>query len=175
MKLSAISVSVKGKTRLVMNRFSCVRNGHEITPKEEAEKRVHRLSSGHLAVPAPMMTLPIMAALKDMSALLDVKTPTTPFRIEPTMLDLKKKRFKIDTQKMKVGGNGHAIVRHLPYVESWKLSFRILFDERTISADTLKKAVAKAGDQYGLAGRGNGEGKFEIVSWRPKKSTLRVG
>ncbi len=169
--MKKIKITIEGVTSLLFNRFTEDSSGggrtkRKYDDKEEAEKRVYRMSTGKKNLYIPQMWL--YKSIIGASSFYKIgrKSASTilagTIRIEPEKIDLKTNKYIMDKQPVVI--QNARIMRVRPRLDKWKASFEIVYNEKYFDKpDMLKEILIEAGERVGI-----GDG-------RPAKSKLWYG
>jgi len=187
-----INVEIKGRTSLLMNRFteeaeikvssgisSAVKPKSKLSPREQARKKAYADQDGNLYIPGPN----IFACLIQAGSFLKTgkrsvttqKSSLIPAGV--SLLDivccLDTKEFEVDSRSVVIPSTGGRIMCHRPRLDSWSCGFTLEVDDCMFHEDFVRELVECAGSRVGLGdyrpARKGPFGKFGISSWSAEK------
>ena len=155
--MKRIKVTVEGTAPILFNRFTEDSGGgrakKKYEDKDEAEKRVYRMSTGkkNLYIPSIYFYKSMINASsfykigrKSVSTIL-----AGTIRIEPEQIDLKTNKYIMDKQPVVIQTS--RIMRVRPRLDKWKVSFEIVYNEKYFNkTDMLKDILVEAGERIGI-------------------------
>jgi len=93
--------------------------------------------------------------------------------VQPEFVGLGTKKYEIDSRAVVVPATKGRIVRHRPRLDSWKVTFKLGWDETLITEMQVKRIVEDMGKRVGLLDfrpSNNGSfGCFELAKWERMK------
>jgi len=168
-----IEFEVEGTTPLMMHKFNGQRKAKELknlTEEEQAEAHAYRTEDGFLAAPAAWFKGCIVNEYirRVSKGKMEKRNEITPaIRIEPWMLSLGIKDYKVDVRSVPSGSGYRGGCRDFcvrPLIEKWKCSGMII---TSLDASELKDVFEKAGQYVGVgSNRPNGYGRFKVTKFK---------
>ncbi len=176
--MKKILVKIRGTTPLLFNRFTEEESGgrtkKKYVDKEEAEKRVYRMSTGKKNLYLPNIWLHKSIISASSFYTIGRKSAATilagTVRIEPEKIDFGVKNYEIDKQPVVV--QRARIMRVRPRLPTgWKATFEIVYNEKYFNKpDMLKDILVEAGERVGIGdGRPQKKGFngcFEVIEFK---------
>ena len=187
-----ISVTIKGTSPLLMNRFTeeaelsvssttkKVTKATKGTPREQAEKKAYVDEKGVLYIPAMNIYASIIQGgqfIKSGKArATNSKSSLIPAAmvLEEERCTLNTKNFEVDSRSVVIPATGGRIMAHRPRLDEWECSFTVdLFDPDILSASDVRQIIDDAGKKVGLGdfrpARKGPFGRYVITQWKEEK------
>lgn len=186
-----ISVTIQGKTPLIMNRFteinevkvssgtSAVAVGYKGTPREQATPKAYMDDAGNLYIPGPNIFACLIAAgvfhKVGKSKVTTQKSSLIPagMSIEEIVCPLNTKEFEIDSRGVVIPATGGRIMCHRPRLDTWATHFTLSVDESMFAPEFVRILMDDAGNRVGLGdfrpARKGPFGRFVVTQWEIKK------
>ena len=187
MSMQNVTVTIEGKTPLLMNRFTAeaeleLSSGHrpttkkKFTPREEAERSAYiDNKTGKLYLPTQNILACLIEAGKFFKLGKNKVTTTNGtlltggVTIEGLVSDLGTKEFEVDSRRVVNPSTRGAVLRHRARVDDWKLTFDLEVDDEIFSVDLIREIVDAAGKRIGLGdfrpSKKGVFGKFRVIDW----------
>ena len=186
-----ISVTIQGKTPLIMNRFtesnevkvssgtSAVAVGHKGTPREQATPKAYMDKEGNLYIPGPNIFACLIAAGSfhkvGKTKVTTLKSSLIPagMAIEEIVCPLDTKEFEVDSRSVVIPATGGRIMCHRPRLDTWITQFTLSVDESMFAPEFVRILVDDAGSKVGLGdfrpARKGPFGRFSVINWEVEK------
>lgn len=190
--MQEISVSIRGRTPLLCNRFTdeaamkattgqtSALKGSQGDPTSQAERKLYTGLDDEPMIPQPNLFRCIIDAGKffksGKSKVTTQKSSLIPACIELTApdggIELKIKHeqpWSVDTRPVRIPATGGRILCHRPCFFDWELDFVLFIDEEFITKELTRDILDAAGRRIGLGDfRPDCKGcfgKFEVIHW----------
>jgi len=182
-----ISVTIQGKTPLIMNRFteanevkvssgtSAVSVGHKGSPREQATPKTYHDEHGNLYIPGPNIFACLIAAgtfhKTGKTKVTTLKSSLIPagMSIEEIVCPLGTKEFEVDSRSVVIPATGGRIMCHRPRLDNWGCQFTLSVDETMFASEFVRQLVDDAGSKVGLGdfrpARKGPFGRFFVTNW----------
>jgi hypothetical protein len=186
-----ISVTVEGKTPLLMNRFteanevkvssgtSAAQIGQRGSPRDQAILKAYMDNDGSLYIPGPNIFACIIAAgtfhKAGKSKVTTQRSSLIPagMAVQEIICSLGTKEFEIDSRSVVIPATGGRIMCHRPRLDRWSVKFTLETDESMFSPEFVRLLVDDAGNKVGLGdfrpARKGPFGRFSVVGWKVEK------
>ncbi|MBM4275217.1 MAG: hypothetical protein FJ134_12260 [Deltaproteobacteria bacterium] len=188
-----ISVTIKGVTPLIMNRFheenevavssgiSSVQVGDKGPPRLQAEKKLYVDKEGNLYVPGPNIFACLINAGKfhkvGKNKVTTQKTSLVPagITVEEIVVPLSdgnggRAAWEVDSRSVVIPSTGGRIMCHRPRVDEWGATFTLEVDTEMFQINFVRKLMDDAGKRVGLGDyrpdRKGPFGRFVVVAWQ---------
>lgn len=196
-----ISVTIRGVTPLLMNRFTAdkavkedgtpVMSGEPGTPREQAAVKRYYDDNGHLFIPGASIFACLIAAGKfqkvGKSKLTTMKTSLVPAGLAVEELDCLLHTpegdpiadWEVDSRSVVVPSTGGRIMCHRPRIDRWDCTYTLDIDSEMFTENVIRKLVDDGGKKIGLCdyrpSRKGPFGRYVVVKWVTlEKSTLQT-
>ena len=175
--MAEVKVTIKGKSPLLMHRYPLVPIEtppiEKRTPEDQAEIAAYRdkdteeLYIPGTAIQRALVNAGVFSKGKGRASL--QKNVAACVLIDPEIITLGTKEYKIDARPIVVPSTKGRVVRYRPRLDSWSCSFSIEFDESLLTEKQLRQIVDDAGTRVGLldfrpACKGP-FGRFMVTKW----------
>lgn len=183
-----LKCSIQGVSPLICNRFTeaaqakvesntaATFNGSRGTPREQAEAKVYRDSTGHAVLPAPNLLASIIEAGKYIksgrSKLTTARSSIIPAGIAITEIELPimPGSWEADSRAVVIPATGGRIMAHRPRFDEWRLHATLNVDDTMFSEKLVRELIDIAGQRIGVGDfrpqRKGPFGRFKVVTWR---------
>jgi hypothetical protein len=187
MSMNQVTITIEGKTPLLMNRFTAeaeleLNQGHRPTTKKKYTPREEAERSAYIDNKSKKLYLPtqnILACLIEAGKFFKLgknKVTTTSgtlltggVTIEGMTCSLGTKKFEVDSRRVVNPSTRGAVLRHRARVDKWKTTFHLEVDDEIFSVDLIREIVDAAGKRIGLGdfrpSKKGVFGKFRVVGW----------
>ena len=187
-----ISVTIKGTTPLIMNRFteenevsvtggtSAVQIGDKGTPRIQAEKKRYADKEGNLYIPGPNIFACLINAGKfhkvGKSKVTTQKSSLIPagITVEEIVVPMSNGNggtpvWEVDSRSVVIPSTGGRIMCHRPRVDEWGAKFSLDVDTEMFQPSFVRKLMDDAGKKVGLCDyrpeRKGPFGRFVVTGW----------
>lgn len=189
--MKRISVTIQGKTPLLMNRFTdaaqmaatngtrAASNGDRGTPLEQAKVKLYTDEKGSIGIPQPNLVRCIIDGGTFFKAGKS-KVTTQKSSLLCSCVDIpgmfipvkSKDGWQVDTRPVRIPATGGRILCHRACFHDWALSFEIELDDTILTEALLRDIVDASGSRIGLgdfrpACKGP-FGRFVVTEWKSK-------
>ncbi|MGQ0530118.1 MAG: hypothetical protein ACT4PG_09940 [Panacagrimonas sp.] len=183
-----IKISIEGVSPLLCNRFheaaqqkvesgnSAVFVGSKGSPRDQAEAKLYRDSTGHCVVPGPNLFSAIIEAGKYIKAgkskLSTNRSSIIPagLSVDQIELPILPGKWEVDSRAVVIPSTGGRIMCHRPRFDEWRLHASLVIDDSMFGEKVVRELVDFAGSRVGLGDfrpqRRGPFGRFKVVSWR---------
>ncbi len=170
-----IKVKVKGKAPLLMNKFSVEektssRAKKVYVPKEEAERKTYRTTSGKLCLPNTHFKAAMIKAGTDFK-MEGRKTYKEYIKagifIEPQEIVLDQQKYEIHEEPVVI--QRARVMSWRPKFKEWSCEFEIEITDEMINPNILKDILVAAGQYKGVGDHRPEYGRFEVIEWKVSK------
>jgi hypothetical protein len=193
MTQTKISIEVKGKTPLLMNKFDPAEmlniNANKarrsdrpaMSVEDQAEKAAYKMPGGQLYIPGAAFKGALKTAGGDFKLRSSKRSVRymVPMAIQIpesciylTIKNKPAKKYEIDIQRGVNPKTHGAIVIVRPRLDVWEASFTIVLDQEVLQEDLVKNMLEAAGRKVGVGDyrveKGGHYGQFEITKWKSK-------
>ena len=174
-----VRVKVKGLSPIMMHRYPLepIEALEKKPVAEQAEISAYRMPAvgdepGELFVPGVAMQRALVNGAtfstgKGRGSL--QKAVAASVLVSPEYLGLGTAVYSIDSRRVVIGATKGGVIRHRPRIESWELTFEILWDDALLSEVQLRRVVDDTGSRVGLLEfrpeRKGPFGRFHVVAW----------
>lgn len=196
-----ISVTIRGVTPLLMNRFTAekavkedgtpVMAGEPGTPREQAAPKRYYDDNERLFIPGSSIFACLIAAGKfqkvGKSKLTTMKTSLVPAGLAVEELDCllhdhdgkPLTKWEVDSRSVVVPSTGGRIMCHRPRIDKWDCTYTLDIDSDMFSENIVRKLVDDGGKKIGLCdyrpSRKGPFGRYVVVKWEIlEKSSIQV-
>lgn len=173
--MKTITVTIKGLSSLLMNRFPLVpvEALSKKSPQEQAEVSAYRTDQGELYVPGVNFHRALIAGAAFSKgkgrASLQKEVASAVFVQEMALL-LGQKKFEVDSRAVVVPATKGRIVRHRARLDAWELTATVDYDETLLTEAQLRRIVDDTGQRVGLLDfrpeKKGPFGRFMVTSWK---------
>jgi len=176
-QMKAITVTVKGKSPLLMHRFPMepIEALEKKLPEEQAEIAAYRdPDTGELYVPAINFHRALIAGAayskgKGRASL--AKVAACAIFVSPERLSLGTKHYTIDARPVVVPATKGRVVRYRPRLDEWQFTCTLEYDETLLKESQVRKIVDDTLERVGLLDfrpeRKGPFGRGMVVEWKP--------
>jgi len=179
-----IIVEISGLTSLLMNKFSLEEQGikkdKNMTPREDAEKKVYQDEQGRLYYPTTNIFACIIEAGKfhkdGKNKVTTARSSLIPAGVmihDEVVYFRRPDTWEVDSRAVVVPSTGGRIVCHRPRLDDWCLGFSLSLDIKMFSPKTLRAIIDDAGSKVGLGdfrpSRKGIFGRFTVTSWQEER------
>lgn len=123
-------------------------------PAKEVEAALYRLQNGRYGIPASGLKNCAVSACRFIDSIKMTRAKGSFFVIEDNdgLVEVKTKKHSIDERMVSVGNFGNKIkmLRFRPRFDEWSITFSIVYDPDSISAEQLLNLYDRAGFSVGL-------------------------
>jgi hypothetical protein len=190
-QMIAVQVEIKGVTSLIQNRFNedaeepgatrgmLVNRG---TPREEAEKKVHKDKDGKFYIPG----MAILAMLREVAGNHKMKGSRKSAKyVVPAAVRLGAGEqvayltngdgkmptdFEVDSRPVVIPSTKGRVMRHRPRFDQWGAKFSLQINEKLLPESFIHQLADEAGLQNGLGDlrpqKGGPFGCFQVIKWQ---------
>lgn len=183
-----IKFSIEGVSPLLLNRFheaaqqavssgtSSVLHGQKPPPREQAEVKLYRDSTGACVLPGPNLFAALIEAGKHVksgkSKLSTNRSSLVPAGMSVLELELPilPNKWEVDSRAVVIPSTGGRIMCHRPRFDEWRLQGTVQVDESMFGERLVRDLFDLAGSRVGLGdfrpSRRGPFGRFKVVSWK---------
>ena len=90
--------------------------------------------------------------------------------IEPVSMPIQPKDWTLDVRRCGTRGRGNGVLLHRPRFDEWSIEGTVLYDDRHLSGQDVRKLFDESGRFQGLGsyriGTGGPFGSFAVTEWR---------
>ncbi len=176
MELRNVQVKIKGLSPLLMHRFPMedIEAIEKKTAEEQAEIAAYRHpESKELYIPGENLWSCLVAGavyVKGKGRASLQKVAAASLSVNPSYLMLGKKKYAVDSRKVRIPSTRGSVVRYRPRIEDWETEFTLTYDATLMSEKQAREIVDNAGARVGLldfrpATKGP-FGRFNVVQWK---------
>ena len=173
--MKSVQVTIEGISPLLMHAFplSPIEAIEKKTPAEQAEFALYREPNGAVFVPGIAVQRALIGGStyskgKGRGSL--AKVVAACVLVSPEHILLEDVQWVVDSRPVVVPATKGRILRHRPRFDSWKLSFRVDYDENLIMRDQLNKIIVDTGSRVGLLDfrpeKRGPFGRFQLVEFK---------
>lgn len=183
-----ISVTIEGKTPLLLNRFTDEAQqsassgarlsavGDKGSPRAQATPKLYLGQDDLPVIPQPNLFRCIIDAGKFFKAGKS-KVTTLKSSLIPSCVELNEVEYvieheqpwEVDTRAVRIPSTGGRILAHRPCFNDWKITFDVTLDTSVMSESLFRDIIDKAGSAIGLGDfRPDCKGpfgKFRVIRW----------
>jgi hypothetical protein len=183
-----IAFAIEGISPLLVNRFheaaqqavsagtSAVHSGQKPPPREQAEPKLYRDSSGRSVLPGPNLFSALIEAGKHIksgkSKLSTNRSSLIPAGIAVLELELPilPGKWEVDSRAVVIPSTGGRIMCHRPRFDEWRVQGTVQVDEAMFGERLVRDLFDLAGNRVGVGdfrpARKGPFGRFKVVSWK---------
>ena len=174
--IKKIEITIKGTTALLMHRFPIepIEAIEKKSKEEQAEIAAYRIpKTDELYIPAIALQRALVSGgtfSKGKGRATLQKPVAACVSIEPEYMGLGVKEYEIDSRAVVVPVTKGRIVRNRPRLDTWEVSFSLLYESDLITEKQIRKIVDDTGVLVGILDfrpeRKGMYGKFMVTHWK---------
>jgi len=174
--MQTVKVKIEGVAPLLMNKFGmegsdetkAKRRDEQYNTKEDAEKALYRDEKIGCYAPSTWIEACLRDTAKEFKGKGKASLKSTILSsvfVEPEKIALNKKTYdEIDLRPAVIQRN--RIVKARPRFNSWKIEFKINFNEERVTKETLEQILKEAGATKGIGDYRPKFGRFKVVEFK---------
>jgi hypothetical protein len=180
MAIKSVSVTIKGISPLLMNRFPMepIEAREKKTPGEQAELAAYRIPGGteELYIPGTAIQRSLVGAAtfskgKGRASL--QKAVAACILVSPEYVGLGQTDYAVDARPVVIPSTKGRVMRYRPRLNDWVGTFILDYDDTLIAENQLRRVVDDDGSRVGLLDfrpeRKGPFGRFMVTEWKPTR------